>query len=99
MDLDWDKCINCLSCIEVCPTGAFFNADIPNEGPALEYNGVKYEKGRYREVDYDDDKCVRCGACTMACPKEVITLTIDKVNFSGEYQDIFWLEVIRHLKS
>ncbi|KKN15679.1 hypothetical protein LCGC14_0983500 [marine sediment metagenome] len=99
MDLDWDKCINCLSCIEVCPTGAFFNADIPNEGPALEYNGVKYEQGRWREVDYDDDKCIRCGACTMACPKDVMTLTIDKVNFSGEYQDIFWLEVIRRLKA
>ncbi len=46
----------------------------------------------------DTAKCIRCGSCTMACPKDVMTLTIEKVNFTGEYQDIFWLDVIRRLK-
>ena len=85
--VDWNLCVSCMSCYEVCPTGAFFKAEKEND------------LGKKVKVDLDASKCIKCGTCEVSCSKNAISVTIDKVNYSGEYQEIFWPEVTYRLKN
>ncbi len=87
--VDWNKCISCMSCEEVCPTGAFFKSDKERTN----------DQGKKLKTDLDASKCISCGTCVNACSKSAITLTIDKVNYSGEYKEVFWPDLINRLKS
>ena len=87
--VDWNKCISCMSCAEVCPTGAFYKSDKERVN----------DQGKKLKTDLDPSKCISCGTCVNACSKRAITLTIDKVNYSGDFKEIFWPEVLNRLKS
>ncbi|MFX0036423.1 MAG: 4Fe-4S binding protein [Candidatus Hermodarchaeota archaeon] len=84
--VDWNLCISCMSCFEVCPTGAFFKAERQNE------------LGKNIKVDLDASKCIKCGTCEISCSKQAITVNIEKVNYSGEYKEIFWPDLIKRLQ-
>lgn len=84
--VDWNLCVSCMSCFEVCPTGAFFKAEKLNE------------LGKKVKVDLDASKCIKCGTCEVSCSKQAITVTIDKLKYSGEYKEVFWPDLIMRLK-
>ena len=86
IEVDWNLCISCMSCFEVCPTGAFFKSEKENE------------LGKKVKVDLDASKCIKCGTCEVSCSKKAISVKIDKVNHSGKFKEIFWSDLIRRLK-
>jgi len=82
--VDWNLCINCMSCFEICPTGAFIKQDKVND------------QGKKRKVDFNvRATCVKCGACEIACSVDAIKVKINKVYYSGEYKEPFWSELIK----
>ncbi|KKN02582.1 hypothetical protein LCGC14_1116260 [marine sediment metagenome] len=99
IEVDWDKCISCFSCAEVCPTESFFRKDIPNTQEKPTYNGIQYSQGIKRRVDFNIDDCINCGSCVNACPKDAITMIIDMIKTSGEFKETFWPEVMYRLKN
>jgi len=85
--IDWNLCISCMSCYEVCPNSAFFKADRKNK------------LGKSVKLDINvRAACLFCGACQVACPQKAITVKVDKVNFSGEFKEIFWAGLIKRSK-
>ncbi|MFX0099603.1 MAG: 4Fe-4S binding protein [Candidatus Hodarchaeota archaeon] len=86
LGIDWNKCISCLSCVEVCPTGAFSRKEKD-----------EIEKGQPR-IKFDESKCILCGACVNSCSKKVMCLNIDKINHTGNYKEIFWSRIEKKLK-
>lgn len=86
IEVDWNLCISCMSCFEVCPTGAFFKTERENE------------LGKKIKVDLDESKCIKCGTCEISCSKKAISVKIDKINYSGEFKEIFWSDLILRLK-
>ena len=87
VNIDWNLCISCMSCYEVCPNNAFFKAERKNK------------LGKTVKVDINvRAACLYCGACQTACPQKAITVIIDKVNYSGEYKEIFWSDLIKRSK-
>ncbi len=84
--VDWNLCVSCMSCFEVCPTGAFFKADRENE------------LGKKVKVDLDASKCIKCGTCEVSCSKKAITVKIDKVKYSGDFKEPIWPDLIKRLK-
>ena len=82
--VDWNKCISCMSCYEVCPTGAFIKAEKVND------------LGKKRKVDLNPrTTCVKCGACETACSVNAIKVKINKIYYSGEYKEPYWSELIK----
>ncbi|MFX0074877.1 MAG: 4Fe-4S binding protein [Candidatus Hermodarchaeota archaeon] len=82
--IDWNLCISCMSCFDVCPTGAFFKEDKVND------------KGRKRKVDFNvRATCIKCGACENACSSGAIKVKIEKINYSGEFKEPFWSELLK----
>ncbi len=82
--IDWNLCISCMSCFEVCPTGAFFKEDKVSE------------KGKKRKIDFNvRATCIKCGACENACSTGAIKVKVNKIYFSGEYKEPFWSELIK----
>ena len=82
--IDWNLCISCMSCFEVCPTSAFYKEDKVND------------LGKKRKVDFNiRATCVLCGACETACSADAIKVKIDKIYYSGEYKEPFWSELIK----
>jgi len=78
------KLESCMSCFEVCPTGAFIKADKVND------------LGKKRKVDFNvRATCVVCGACENACSVDAIKVKVDKIYYSGEFKKQFWTELIR----
>ncbi|MHA2366929.1 MAG: hypothetical protein ACXAC7_23455 [Candidatus Hodarchaeales archaeon] len=39
--------------------------------------------------------CLYCHACETACSQNAIKVRIDKINFSGEYKEPFWSDLLR----
>jgi len=85
--VDWNLCINCMSCFELCPTGAFIKQDKVND------------QGKKRKVEFNiRATCVSCGACETACSVDAIKVKIDKIYYTGEYKEPFWSELIKRSK-
>jgi formate dehydrogenase major subunit len=74
--IDIDRCIYCLRCIDVMPVDCIMMA---KEIRILEDGNIDYIKTeRWDEVQaitIDNDKCIRCGNCYRACPVKCITLS------------------------
>jgi ferredoxin len=84
VDINWNLCISCMSCYEVCPNSAFFKAERKNK------------LGKTVKVDINvRAACLYCGACQSACPQKAITVNVDKINYSGEYKEVFWSDLIK----
>jgi formate hydrogenlyase subunit 6/NADH:ubiquinone oxidoreductase subunit I len=88
INVDWNKCISCMSCESVCPTGAFFKSDEERTN----------EQGKKLKVDLNASKCIKCRTCEHSCSKKAITVNVEKVNYSGEFKEIFWPPLIERLK-
>jgi len=79
--IDIDRCIFCLRCIDVMPVDCIKMAkaiNITGDGN-IEY----VETERWDEVQaitIDNDKCIRCGNCIRACPVECISLSKYELN-------------------
>lgn len=74
--IDIDRCIYCLACIDVMPVNCIKMAkDIRvDEDGSLHYIETK----RWDEVQaitIDNDKCIRCGNCVRACPVDCISIS------------------------
>jgi 4Fe-4S ferredoxin len=78
----------CQTCAEVCPSGAI---TIPK----------KADKGweKTPNVVVDAEKCIFCGACDNACPTGAVKLQITEVKSSGYFNDPFWPDIIKRLKT
>ncbi|MEM2995674.1 MAG: ferredoxin family protein [Candidatus Bathyarchaeia archaeon] len=63
--VDWDFCIGCGTCIEVCPANVFEWADAPKH-PASE---KKSDPAREKD-------CIQCLACEASCPVQTIKITL-----------------------
>ncbi|MFX1572590.1 MAG: 4Fe-4S binding protein [Promethearchaeota archaeon] len=85
IDVDWEKCISCMSCVDVCPSNAFLK--LKN----LKNNSTK------RKISYNETKCIRCGTCVRACSRKAIKLTINKLKYSGNYKKIFWESLLKRI--
>ncbi len=86
--VDWDKCISCMSCTEVCPSGAFFK---------LKKN-LESVHSKNKKVSFNQDKCISCGTCVNACSKKVISLKISDIHYSGDYKAFFWDSLLDRIK-
>ncbi|MFX1479417.1 MAG: 4Fe-4S binding protein [Promethearchaeota archaeon] len=87
VSIDWNSCISCLSCYEVCPNSAYFKAERKNK------------LGKPVKLDLNvRAACLYCGACQTACSQNAITVHINKIKYSGDYKEIFWSEIIKSIK-
>ncbi len=74
--IDIDRCIFCLACIDVMPVDCIKMAkdiEIDDDG-----NLIYIETKNWSEVQaitIDNDKCIRCGNCYRACPVDCITIS------------------------
>jgi ferredoxin len=74
--IDIDRCIYCLACIDVMPVDCIIMArDIQmSEDGDLHYIATN----RWDEVQaitIDNNKCIRCGNCVRACPVDCISIS------------------------
>ena len=74
--IDIDRCIYCLACIDVMPVDCIKMAkdiEVAEDG-SLNY----VETDQWSEVQaitIDNDECIRCGNCVRACPVDCISIS------------------------
>ena len=68
---DWEKCIGCGNCADICPNKAIEMVKIP-EIKADPAKGIKNERP---QIDYG--RCCFCGLCVDICPTGSLSLTKD----------------------
>ncbi|MFX0057778.1 MAG: 4Fe-4S binding protein [Candidatus Hodarchaeota archaeon] len=88
INVDWEKCISCLSCVDVCPSEAFFKSTTQNE-----------KSPKNKKVSFNQEECIRCGTCARACSTKAISFKINKIHYSGNYKKIFWEPLLNRFKS
>jgi glutamate synthase (NADPH/NADH) small chain len=81
-EIDIDRCIYCLYCIDVAPRDCIRMVTelVTNEiGAITEY--VETEDWRdVRAIVIDNARCIRCGACVRVCPVDCISVSkVEKV--------------------
>jgi formate hydrogenlyase subunit 6/NADH:ubiquinone oxidoreductase subunit I len=86
IEVDWEKCVSCMSCVNVCPTHSFKKQENTDDS-----------KKRIKPV-FNADTCIKCGACERACSKEAIKLNVRDIRYSGEYKEQFWNSLIERLR-
>lgn len=74
--IDINRCIYCLACIDVMPVDCIKMAkDIQiTEDGNLQYIETKHWD-EVEAITIDNDKCIRCGNCVRACPVECISIS------------------------
>ncbi|BDU50723.1 FAD-dependent oxidoreductase [Haliovirga abyssi] len=80
---DWEKCIGCGTCSEICPTNAIVmqeREELPDE------DGSKPEKPA---IDYG--RCTFCGLCVDICTTNSLTMTKEYVHISKDVDDFYFL--------
>jgi formate dehydrogenase major subunit len=74
--IDIDRCIYCMACIDAMPVDCIKLAKDVQIGPD---GNLKYvETTRWQEVQavvIDNDNCIRCGNCVRACPVDCISIS------------------------
>jgi 4Fe-4S ferredoxin len=78
----------CDTCADVCPSGAITVPERSKKGWETVPNVV-----------VDGEQCVFCGACDNACPTGAVKLKITDVNYSGDFNEIFWEPLIERIKT
>ena len=85
---DYDKCVGCMMCAEVCPTSAIWGdfdhrkiAKIDSDaciGCTICKKTCQFEaiSGERKSIHKILDACTGCGQCVAKCPKKCITLTV-----------------------
>lgn len=75
--MDWEDCLGCNRCAEVCPTECIFITSIPAaQGEDLGITSEGQSKTNWvLEFDLDMSKCMLCGFCVDPCPTQCIALT------------------------
>jgi electron transport complex protein RnfB len=85
--IDYEKCVNCMMCAEVCPTKTIY-ANFADRKKAFidedkcigctickkhcNFEAIEGElKGKHKVLD---DKCVGCSQCSVKCPKDAIEM-------------------------
>lgn len=89
--IDTTKCAGgCTNCALTCE----------NISQAIKASIIGDPKDYNAEIKLEifDDKCIHCGACRSACPTEALTLKIDKVKYSGDFNEPFWPNIVEKLK-
>ncbi len=74
--IDINRCIYCLACIDVMPVDCIKMA---KDVEVTEDGNLNYiETKNWNEVEaitIDNDKCIRCGNCVRACPVDCISIS------------------------
>jgi formate dehydrogenase major subunit len=83
--IDINRCIYCLACIDVMPVDCIKMAkDIEvTEDGNLNYIETK-NWSEMEAITIDNDKCIRCGNCVRACPVDCISISKYKLDVVEE---------------
>jgi [FeFe] hydrogenase (group B1/B3) len=68
--INFDACVSCGKCMDVCPYHAITHIAIPCEEACPVGAISKGEDGREH---IDEEKCIHCGRCMQACPFGAVT--------------------------
>jgi len=82
---DWEKCIGCGTCAEICDNEAISMVHIPDL-PEDHKNGIK---PRRPAIDYG--RCCWCALCVDICPTGSIALSREYIHISREMNTFFIL--------
>ncbi|MCK4761246.1 MAG: FAD-dependent oxidoreductase [Candidatus Aminicenantes bacterium] len=83
--IDIDRCIYCLACIDVMPVDCIKMAkDVQVDEDGNMHYIATDRWDEVQAITIDNDKCIRCGNCVRACPVDCISISKYK------------LEVIEH---
>ena len=63
VEVDYEKCTGCGTCIDTCPVEVFELRELPEYG------------GESKSVVVNNDECLACLACEAECPELAITVT------------------------
>ena len=85
--IDIDRCIFCLACIDVMPVNCIkmVKSITTDENGYINYEATK-KWNEVQAIYIDNDKCIRCGNCYRACPVECISIskyqlkTVEKIS-------------------
>ncbi len=74
--IDINRCIYCLACIDVMPVDCINMVKDIEIGPDGSLRYVVAEKwSDVQAITINNDKCIRCGNCLRACPVECISVS------------------------
>lgn len=74
--IDLDRCIYCMKCIDVMPVDCIHLAkdiSVSDEGDLVYKTTSKWEE--VEAIAIDNDHCIRCGNCVRACPVHCISVS------------------------
>lgn len=82
---DWDTCIGCGTCSQICDNRAIRMVNIPD----LPSDPVKGIKPRRPAIDYG--RCCWCGLCVDICPSGSLSLSREYIHISANLNSFFIL--------
>lgn len=82
---DWQKCIGCGTCTQICDNAAISMVEIPD----LPNDPAKGVKPRRPAIDYG--RCCWCGLCVDICPTGSIALSREYIHISRDLNSFFIL--------
>ncbi|MBI4558518.1 MAG: FAD-dependent oxidoreductase [Candidatus Hydrogenedentes bacterium] len=74
--IDIDRCIYCMACIDAMPVDCIKLAkdiDVGADGSLRYVSAAHWEEAQ--AITIDNDKCIRCGNCVRACPVDCISIS------------------------
>ncbi|BEP29436.1 FAD-dependent oxidoreductase [Helicovermis profundi] len=83
---DWDKCVGCGTCAEICPTNAINMIEIPT----LEQS--KGNKPERPAIDYG--RCSFCALCVDICTSDSLSMSKEYIHLSKDADTFYFLPEI-----
>ncbi|MCK4608868.1 MAG: monomeric [FeFe] hydrogenase [Gammaproteobacteria bacterium] len=80
--IDYDLCVNCGRCAQVCPYKAIIKVPVPCE-EACPVDAIHKDDSGKAVIDFT--KCISCGQCMVACP------------FGAVMEKSHFIDVLQHL--